>query len=480
LAKEGGKKWDRNNRMVHVLHVPDGLNMTIKRNPLARTEMKAIDSFENTDHRLTFDSHNCPIECTYNMWGKAFAKDEFPGTVKIATDGSTHTGCNSTAAMVYVTDEFEEANGTLEAAQFYNWKLDTANNLHAELSALVLAVLSAPVTVDLRLITDCLVGKLMHESGLSSPPSPAQLMRMAGRPYLTLLRHATQLKAKLGATTTIDWVASHTGAGDIDSLANEAADARAKQANEDESVKEPGPAWSKFLMGGELEFVLYINDEPVHDDTRRTIRTAARQKICHDWVDTGRSTSTVFAENRERFSQHRKPVMRGLSADAEAFVMMATATPPCRVVKYKQATQSSDEKACRECPFFTEDTAAHYISCPEMEKGAQRHIDSIEEVLTAAMEDANDKKKTSVKGHVRVNMTDKEYWVLGCTPKTVPVCDSSLQRSQSTSKTGGATLYNRPRRGLGPAPLSPGRGGGIGPASHPQREPHLASVAGSG
>ena len=44
------------------------------------------------------------------------------------------------------------------------------------------------------------------------------------------------------------------------------------------------------------------------------------------------------------------------------------------------------------------------------------------------MEDAHDKKKTSVKGHIRANMTNKEYWVLGCTPKTVPVCDSSLQR----------------------------------------------------
>jgi hypothetical protein len=368
---------------------------------------------------LEFGGQPCPTACAYNLWGSEFAGAEvkgFTGTVNMATDGSTFKDCNSTAAVVYLDDDFVQAKGRPAVSQYEHWKLGVRNNRHAECSALLMAVCSVPATVHCRVITDSKAGKSMHDNMLANPPTTNMLLRMAARPYMVMLHGVVNARQmNHGATTTIDWTPAHTEAEDLDSLGNHAADRHAKEANKEEAgVAEPDEEWRRYLMRGELEYFLRCGGEPVHDDTRKTIRECARREAEDRWIEEGRSTSRLFAENREALAEVRRQVAAGPSGPTEAFILLATGSINCRDTKYSN-TQRPKEKACLECGFYKVDTAEHYASCPELEKGGASILNAIHKVVLEAKEKGGSEgQPLAYEPEYLADMLGAEYEILGC------------------------------------------------------------------
>ena len=143
----------------------------------------------------------------------------------ICTDGSTYTNKPSAAAFVFADDNI--LHNDLWGTPGFYWTIGASDNYLAELAAIHKGVRSVPANVHLTIHTDSLSSIQAIHSALRCPERFKSL-RCAGRPYILAILTAISVRSKLGATTSLHHVRSHTGGRDKASVGNAEADRLAK------------------------------------------------------------------------------------------------------------------------------------------------------------------------------------------------------------------------------------------------------------
>jgi hypothetical protein len=170
-------------------------------------------------------SHDIPTWDTHELWGANF--DSPPGTcVTICTDSSTHTGHPSGAGFVYLvgnacTHEYDLLG--------QSWTIPETNNYLTELAAVDRCLRSIPVTVSVHISPDSQTAITAIAAHLELPKYDP-IVDVAGRPYLLSICWAIRTRTYFNAFSRLTHVRSHTGARDLLSIGNEAADRKAGAA----------------------------------------------------------------------------------------------------------------------------------------------------------------------------------------------------------------------------------------------------------
>jgi ribonuclease HI len=150
----------------------------------------------------------------------------------------------------------------------------SGSNYLGEANALLAAIASTPSDVELRMVSDCLSAKMSADKGrlrswpsgqLTSQYAIPQRSRIlaAARPVFNLIR---KLIEEREAPVKIDWVRSHTGLQDADSVGNERADKAANDARNAAPAKHG--AWN---TAGQFQFGMRVGGVEVLGSYRRAM-----------------------------------------------------------------------------------------------------------------------------------------------------------------------------------------------------------------
>ena len=159
-----------------------------------------------------------------------------PRVAYVDASSARTPGLPSGCAAVICEDESGTPGKVIDVVAFAS--RPSGSNFLGESNALLAAIVSTPSDVDLRIVSDCLSAKMSADKGrLREWPSARLLSQYAlpqrrrilaaARPVFNLIRKVIEERE---ASTQIDWVRSHTGAQDPNSIGNEWADKAANDA----------------------------------------------------------------------------------------------------------------------------------------------------------------------------------------------------------------------------------------------------------
>jgi hypothetical protein len=319
----------------------------------------------------TFNNINIPIQMNLNQIKKGLWWDNVPqnekATVVIATDGSTpeRKDQNSTAAYVLITDLLKQADYDKNVASHYaqSWRIGSNNNLHAELSAILMAIHSVPIDTNLLILTDCLNAILITNMLLLGRITINKLLRLGGRPYYNAIVKAIQARDRRGGKTTFNWVRSHTNGLSHEAKANDLADHFAKKAH---TAYEHNNNQDWDLLSLDLKYILCHKDNkpPLHDDVRKTLKRITRKTYIDTWLDQKNSKTQIYRENRIHCDSTLKLLLKKGTGDMLAtFVMGVMGTLPSACMRIPKSKPLGN--VCPDCATKrTLDSSNHLISCP--------------------------------------------------------------------------------------------------------------------
>ena len=233
---------------------------------------------------------NTTCKSCKNLWKEENTLLQSLAHAIICTDGSTFDGKPSAAAFVFADDHL--LTNQLWDTPGYYWKIAFENNYLAEMAAIHKGIRSVPANVGLTIHTDSLSSIQAIESALRCPER-FKALRCAGRPYILAILAAIEVRSKLGASTTLKHVRSHTGGRDKASVGNAEADRLAKW----EASTDTPPDSCINMMQNDLKFVLCNTKwttgdkehppsnqvKPIHGDVRKDVKEHMASWLMEKW-----------------------------------------------------------------------------------------------------------------------------------------------------------------------------------------------------
>jgi hypothetical protein len=285
--------------------------------------------------------------------------------VKICTDGSTFRGRPSGVGLIFMADNIK-CNDLWKIKGDW-WTISEEDNYIAELAAIHKAIRAPPININTTIFSDSLsciqAIQLCIDSGPRFNP-----LRKAGRPYILAINKAIQAREKVGASTTLTHVRSHSGKRDPASVGNAAADYTARFAALNPSKK---GSTSMNLMAHDLNFIIMANGKnngdsssPIHGDIRKAIKSHMASLNDQTWAQR-KSRGALIKAYPKQVDKIIKAVWKPgnpLSSDSVTMALIGL-TKSSR--KYKDPANNFAREPCHRCGTGAVLSALHALhTCP--------------------------------------------------------------------------------------------------------------------
>jgi len=314
----------------------------------------------------------------YGCWG---ANTRGWPTVLICTDGSLQGRGPLEAAgwaVFFLDDWFANhwatlpaegmfAAGTLRGASYMHGRVASnfrASVFDAELEAIARALTSLPVTCKAIIYTDC-ASAIAAITRFGACSSVRAQLRTSGRQWLALISRLLDLRARAGATTSLEWVQAHSDLATSLHVGNRCADELAKRAS---SAAGHAPVGASFPLEQEDEWLsMYHCDGKVRQlvtgDPRAFCIDRSRARALDAWSSSRTQAAFCtpdvgYRELWDCICSHRAP----LASEVLLFL-----TDTCHWRRHVDGAVT--EVQCRLCNTICD--LRHLLCCPALQR--RRH-----------------------------------------------------------------------------------------------------------
>jgi hypothetical protein len=255
-------------------------------------------------------------------------------------------------------------------------------NYSGEGLGILVALVSIAINVDITIYSDC---KSMIDAIRNPPLSETKRFSKGSRAILRTILHVLATRLEHGATTSLVWVAAHTGADDFHSRGNAFADLVAGAVSADDEPPQP------FLLNEELATVWRLSDwgsadsvgrnrclrhvsesfadrglTHVAGDASTALRSAMSSALLHSWSMDTRSQSLLVREVGTNVIKTLDLARKSRDATLFMFsIMTCTRTLPTADCLLFGADRTTGNMACPLCDSGTQSTW-HAFACPAL------------------------------------------------------------------------------------------------------------------